>query len=406
MSSIPNSAPAPLKINESVLLLILAAVNFTHIMDFVVMAPLSPILRDELHISTRQFGFLLSSYTLSAAAAGVIGSFFIDKFDRRNSLLFLYVGFTVSNLACAVSNDYYSFMAARILAGGFGGVLGSVILSVVGDVVPQERRGKATGIVMSAFSAASVVGIPTGIYLANKINWHAPFYLLTILSALVLVAAWLYMPSVTSHMNNPNKKSTIENIIDLFGTPNVRWSFLFMLLLMIAGLTVVPFLSDYIVRNVGMAKEDLGLIYICGGLATVVSSPLAGRLADTFGKQRVFVLAAVLSMIPIYVMTHLPPSPYGVILSFSTLFFIFFGARFVPAMSMMTSSVEMRQRGSFMSINSSVQQIGSSIAVALAGFVVHNAADGSLINFDLCGLIAIAATIGCIFVSFKVKQVS
>jgi predicted MFS family arabinose efflux permease len=401
-----SAAIAPVKINENLLLFILAAINFTHIMDFVVMAPLSPILRDELLISSKQFGFLLSSYTLSAAVAGVVSSFFIDKFDRRNSLLFLYAGFTISNFACAISNDYYTFMAARILAGGFGGVLGSVIFSILGDVIPQERRGKATGIVMSAFSAASVVGIPTGIYLANKLDWHAPFYLLTILSFVVLLPAWFYMPSVTSHLNNPNKKPALEKIMDLFATPNVRWSFLFMILLMMAGLTVVPFLSDYLVRNVGIDRADLGLVYIFGGLGTVISGPLTGKLADKFGKQKVFVVAGIISVIPIYIMTHLPPSSYILTLTMSSIFFIFFGARFVPAMSMMTSSVDVRQRGSFMSINSSVQQMGSSMAVAMAGAVVINAPDGSLVNFGWCGIISIIATIACIAVSFKVKQVS
>ncbi|HVD99732.1 MAG TPA: MFS transporter [Cytophagaceae bacterium] len=406
MISQKTSALAQPKINEGLLLFILAAVNFTHIMDFVVMAPLNTILRNELSINSKQFGFLLASYTLSAAVAGVIGSFFIDRFDRRKSLLFLYIGFTISNLACALSNDYYTFMAARILAGGFGGMLGSLIFSIIGDAVPQERRGKATGIVMAAFSVASVIGIPAGLHLAVELNWHAPFYLLTILSALIFIAAFVFMPSLTLHMNNRLAKSSLENIFDLFATPNVRWSFLFMLLLMMAGLTVVPFLSDYVVRNVGLDVSDLRYVYICGGLATVVFSPLAGRLADKYGKQKVFLIAGFISIIPIYIMTHLPASSLAFTLCMSTLFFIFFGARFVPAISMMTSSVDMKQRGSFMSINSTVQQLGSSLAISLAGIVVTNAPDGSLINFGTCGVIAIVATIGCILVSFKVKQVS
>ncbi len=392
--------------NENLLLFLLAAINFTHIMDFVVMAPLSPILRNELSISSREFGFLLSSYTLSAAVSGIVGSFFIDKFDRKNALLVLYIGFIISNFACAVSINYETFMAARILAGAFGGIMGSVIFSIIGDTIPQERRGKATGIVMSAFSAASVIGIPTGLYLANHFNWHAPFYLLTILSILVLIPAWRLLPSIVSHLDNPDKNSTVKKIGTLLQTPNVRWSLLFMVLLMTAGLTIVPFLSDYLVQNVGLANEDLGLVYIFGGLATVVSGPLVGKLADKFGKQRVFVIAGIISIAPIYILTTLGPSSYPFILSMSTIFFIFFGARFVPAMSMMTSSVELRQRGSFMSISSSVQQMGSSMAVALAGLIITNNADGSLNSYNICGIVAIIATVFCILVSYKVKQVS
>jgi predicted MFS family arabinose efflux permease len=403
LSSGTSSAHLPIK--ESMLLLLLAAINFTHIMDFVIMAPLNPFLRDELSISTKQFGLLLSSYTLSAALGGIIGAFFIDKFDRRKSLLLLYIGFTLGNFICAIADHYATFMAARILAGGFGGVLGSIIFSIIGDVVPPERRGKATGFVMAAFSAASILGIPAGIYLANHLNWHAPFYLLAGLSILVLLSIWFYMPSITSHIQT-GPQSSGQKILALFASANVRWALFFMVLLMLAGFTVVPFLSDYLVSNVGIDKGDLGFVYLFGGLATVISSPLTGRLADKFGKQKVFVWGAISSLVPIYIMTHLPPSSYTFTFIMSTLFFIVFGARFVPAIAMITSSVQMYQRGSFMSISSSVQQIGSSIAVGIAGLIVHNTPDGTMQNFGLCGIIACIATLLCIFVSYKIKQVS
>ena len=400
-----KEASTPAKVNENLLLLILAAINFTHIMDFVIMAPLNPILSIHLSINPQQFSFLQASYAISAGIAGIVGSFFVDKYDRRSTLLFLYSGFMLSNLACAIAPDYYTLMSARIIAGSFGGVLGSVILSVVGDVIPQERRGRATGIVMAAFSAASVIGIPIGIRLANNFHWHAPFYFLTIASLVVLAFTWMKMPSITSHMKNASSSSTLDKIKALFLNSNVRWSFLFMSLLMISGLTVVPFLSDYIVKNAKLSLKDLDYVYFFGGLATAISGPVTGRLADKFGKPRVFMIAAIISIVPIYIMTHLTSSSYAWILSMSSLFFIFFGARFVPAMSMMTSSVEIRQRGSFMSINSSVQQFSSSLAIIIAGAIVVNK-NGELENFGTCGIIAIVATIACILVSLKVKQVS
>ena len=400
-----NTAPA-VPIKEGLLLFILAAINFTHIMDFVIMAPLNPILSKALSLSPQKFSFLQASYALSAGLAGIAGAFFVDKFDRRTTLIFLYSGFTISNLACAISPEYYSLMTSRTLAGAFGGVLGSVLLSVVGDVIPQERRGKATGIVMSAFSAASVIGLPIGIILGKNIDWHAPFYFITILSLIVLIFTWLKMPSITSHINNLNFDATLQKIKGLFLNPNVRWSFLFMSLLMISGLTVVPFLSDYIVNNIKLSEDNLHHVYFYGGLATAISGPLTGRLADKFGKPRVFLIAGLISVIPIYIMTHLPESSYGFTLVMSSIFFIFFGARFVPAMSMMTSSVELRQRGSFMSINSSIQQFSSSIAILTAGAIIVKNNNGSLENFGICGIISIVALVACILVSFKLKQVS
>ncbi len=400
-----NSTPA-VPIKEGLLLFILAAINFTHIMDFVIMAPLNPFLTEALSLSPQRFSLLQASYALSAGVAGIAGAFFVDKFDRRTTLIFLYSGFTISNFACAISPEYYSLMTSRILAGAFGGVLGSVILSVVGDVIPQERRGKATGIVMAAFSAASVIGLPIGILLADVFDWHAPFYFITLLSLIVLLFTWFKMPSITSHVTNLDFSGTLQKIKGLFLNPNVRWSFLFMSLLMISGLTVVPFLSDYLVKNAGLSKGDLYLVYFFGGIATAISGPLTGRLADKFGKPRVFLIAGIISVIPVYIMTHLPASSYTWILTMSSIFFIFFGARFVPAMSMMTSSVELRQRGSFMSINSSIQQFSSSLAILAAGAIIVKNNNGSLENFGICGIISIVALVACILVSFKVKQVS
>ena len=214
------------------------------------------------------------------------------------------------------------------------------------------------------------------------------------------------MPSITSHLTNPNPATTIQKIKTLFLNTNVRWSFLFTSLLMISGLVVVPFLSDYFVKNVKLNRLDLDYVYFFGGLATAISGPLTGRLADKYGKPKVFLIAAVISILPIYIVTHLPASNYLLTLSMSSLFFVFFGARFVPAMSMMTSSVAIQQRGSFMSINSSVQQFSSSIAILIAGAIVVNNAHGELENFGVCGVISIVATVLCILVSFKVKQIS
>ncbi len=394
------------QISEGLLLLTLASINFVHIMDFVVMAPLNPILRQALNINTKEFSLLLGSYNVAAAISGIVGSFIIDRYDRRTALIFLVIGFTVSNLACAVSQDFNLLMISRIMAGAFGGVLGSLVLSIVGDSVPQERRGKATGIVMAAFSAASVLGIPTGLFLASKFDWHAPFFLLTGLSLLVLLLVFFKMPSITKHMENKSGETQVQKILSIFANKNLLWSFLMTIFLMLAGFTIVPFLSDYNVNNLGIPLDHLLYIYIFGGLASAVSSPLTGKLADKYGKHKVFVVAATLSMIPIYAVTHISAMPEYQVYILSTIFFIFFGARFVPAISMVTSSVEVRQRGSFMSINSSVQQFSSALALLISGSILVNAPDGSLVNFGTCGVIACIATVICIGISYKVKQVS
>src|SRR6478609_1682926 len=267
------------KVSEGLLLAMLAMVNFTHIMDLVIMMPMNPILQRDLVIDNKMFGLLVASYAGSAGVTGIIGSFFIDKFDRRKALIYIYAGFLIATLGCAISGGYTLLLIARSFAGAFGGLLGAIVLSVIGDVIPMERRGRAMGIVMSAFSVASVVGIPTGLYLANTVNWAAPFWLVSALGAIVFVFLLLKFPSITVHMKKSDT-GAVERFLSIFRIVNARWSLLFNFTLMMAGMTVVPFIADYMVKNVGLKTDQLMYIYMFGGLVTVVSGPIVGKLSD------------------------------------------------------------------------------------------------------------------------------
>jgi predicted MFS family arabinose efflux permease len=418
-----KQVPPIIFVNEKLLLFVLASIQFTHIMDFVIMAPLGPYLKEVFAIETKQTSFLIAIYALSAGVSGFFGTFFIDKFDRKNALQFLYIGFIISNLLCALSNTYNALLISRIIAGGFGGILGALVFAIIGDAIPYERRGKATGIVMSAFSLASIIGIPIGLYLAANITWQMPFVMLTVLSSIVLIITYFFFPSMKGHITGKKEgdhKSfgiidTIKNAfndataltLSILSNSNLRWALFFTIMLMMAGFTVVPFLSDYMVNNVGLDKEkQVPLIYFFGGLATVISGPLVGILTDKFGKHRMFMIAAVISIVPVLLITHLGRAPIPYVFTVSTIFFIFFGARFIPAMSMITSSVEPSKRGSFMSINSSVQQLSSFFATLGAGLFISNTTEHELVNFNYVGIFACFACIACMAISFKVSKVS
>ncbi|ABG57615.1 MFS transporter [Cytophaga hutchinsonii] len=395
-------------INEGLLIAMLAAINFTHIMDFVIMAPLSATLKIAMSITTKEFGYLVSIYTFAAAVGAIIAFFKIDKYDRRTAIIFVYTGFIVANILCALAPQYKFFMLARLFAGLFGGVLNVLIMSVIGDVIPLERRGKATGMVMAAFSAASVIGIPSGLILADIFkDYHAPFWLLSILSALVGFVLVFKFPSIKSHMEFEGAKTPpMEIIKEYMQNSNVRRALLFIFLLMIAGFSVVPFISDYLVNNVGLDLKELKYVYLCGGLATVASSIFIGRLSDKLGKVKTFIIAALVSVAPIAIVTVLPVMPLKHVLLFNVLFFMCFGARFVPAMTLMTSCVQPKRRGSFLSVSSAIQQLGSGVAVLIASAIIVNGPKGELHNFGWVGIVACVATVISILLSVRIKEVS
>ncbi len=402
----PDSIIPPPVLREGWLLFILAVVQFTHIIDFVIMMPLGPQLMRIFEINPKQFGLLVSAYTFAAAFSGIISTFFIDKFDRKNALLVLYVGFIVGTFCCAIAPTYEFLLLARVLAGAFGGVIGALVFSIIGDVIPEERRGSATGKVMAAFSAASIIGIPVGLYLASISSWHAPFLGLAGLSVLVLLIAFKFLPSMKGHLTNTVNSNPVEVVFTILRNKNLLWALALMVMLTLAGFTVVPFISPYMVGNIGFAETELALIYLCGGLASVVTSQMAGRLADKYGKQRIFIYTALFSIIPILLVTNMPRVPHYLALIITTTFFIGFGARFVPAVSLVTSSVEKRLRGSFMSFQSSVQQLAAGLSAFLSGLIVQKTATGELLHFNTVGILACVATVICMFIITRLKAVS
>lgn len=389
---------------ERIILFTLAAINFAHIMDFMIIMPLGDMLMKVFEITPQQFSLIVSSYTFTAGIFGFIAAFFIDRFDRRSALLFLNGGFVIGTLACALAPGYVLLMIARSLTGAFGGVLGALLLSVVADVVPEERRGQGMGIVMAAFSAASVAGVPFGYFLAEQFSWHAPFLLLAALGLIISWAIWKYIPSLRAHMvkkaDRPGIKKVLSNAVSL---PNQQLALVFMMMMMLGQFSIIPFIAPYMIRNVGFEGEQITYIYLVGGALTIFTSPLVGRLADKYGKKLVFTVSASLGLIPIFLITHMPPVPVAAALVVTGLFFILSGGRMIPAMAMITSSVKPQNRGSFMSINSSVQQLSSGLASIVAGLIVIDTG-GALERYNYVGYFAIVITIVCILLGQKIRS--
>ncbi len=392
--------------SERLLLFTLAAINFTHIVDFMIMMPLGPQLMRLFDISPQQFSALVSTYTFSAGIASFAGAFLLDRFDRKRALFVAYAGFVIGTFACALSPSYYTLLTARMVTGSFGGVLSAVILSIIGDVVPYERRATAMGVVMAAFSVASIFGVPAGLYLANLSSWHMPFLCLGLLSLTLFFPIVLIVPTLRSHLSAEAPHPSPYRIITSVAlNGNNRSALGFTMMLVLGHFTIIPFFAPFMVTNVGFTESQLTYIYLLGGAVTIFTSPLIGRLADRIGKPKVFTIFALLALLPLFLITNLQHTALPIALLITTVFFVTSNGRWVPAMAMVTSAVAQQNRGKFLSINSAVQQLTAGVAAAFAGSIVTKDASGALLHYHYVGYIAIAVSVLAIFVGRRLQAV-
>jgi predicted MFS family arabinose efflux permease len=386
-------------VNERWLLLALAGIQFTAVVDFLIIMPLGPQYMRVFKIDPGQFGLIVSAYAISAGLAGIAAGFVLDHADRKTALLYLYGGFTLGTLFCALAPTYPLLVAARAIAGAFGGVTGALILAIVGDVVPEERRGAAMGLVMSSFSVASICGVPIGLLLASHLNWHVPFFVLAALSAIIWAAAYFLLPSLREHLRHGEGQHPAARMLAVLGHKDHQMAFVFMAILTATGFTIFPYLSTYMVANAGLTEKQLPLIYLFGGGATIFSMNWIGRWADRAGKLHVFTWMSFLATIPILAVTNLPRVPLVLAIAASTVFMVCMSGRMVPAMALMTASIEARYRGGFMSINSSVQQFASGLAAYASGRILGQAATGEVTRFPVIGLFSVVCAVTCVYLA-------
>jgi predicted MFS family arabinose efflux permease len=392
--------------NERLVLLLLAAIQFTTNLDFLIILPLGPQYMRVMHITPAQFNIMVASYAIAAGISGVAAGFFLDLFDRKVALLWLFLGFAVGTFLCALSPTYHLLVAARAIAGMFGGVTGAVILAIVGDVIPEHRRGAAMGLVMSAFSVASIVGVPLGLVLASSFNWHVPFYAIAGISMPILIAVYRYVPPLRGHLEHARDQHPAARMLAVLLQPSHQMAFLFMAILTCAGFTIFPTMATYMVYNVGLTEKQLPFIYLAGGICTLFSMNLIGRWADRSGKQRVFTYMSILALFPVLALTNLHRVPLVAALAVSTTLMICMSGRFVPAMSMMTSTVESRYRGGFMSVNSSVQQFSCGLAAWVSGGIIGQGRNDEITHYPIAGFLSLGCVLACIWLSRFLRPAS
>ena len=379
--------------------------QFTHVLDFMIMMPLGPQFMRIFALDPQQFAALVSAYTFAAAASGFVSAFWIDRFGRKRALLTMYAGFILATVLCGVAPTYAALLAARIVAGLFGGVIGALVMTIVADALPYARRARGTALVASAFSLAAVLGVPLGLWFAAQYSWRMPFLALAALSVAVGAVAWRVLPPLDANISDSPRRNPLAQLRAIFGVRNHLTAFAFIVALMLSVFTVIPFFAPYNVANVGIAEAELPYIYFAGGLTTLFTAQVIGYLADKYGKKRVFTVLAFISLVPILVTTHLPRMPLAWVLASTVTFFVFVPGRFGPAMALMTGSVSPRLRGSFMSFNASVQQLGSGVAAYIAGLIIGRAGDGTLTRYGWVGWLSAGFMLLAILLAWRIHVI-
>jgi predicted MFS family arabinose efflux permease len=369
---------------------ILAFLQFTIILDFMIISPLGAIVIPALHISPRQFGWAVSSYAFSAAISGISAAGFADRFDRKRLLLFFYGGFILGTALCALAPDYHFLLLARIVTGLFGGVIGSVILAIATDLFSLEMRGRVMGFIQTAFAAAQVLGLPAGIYFANRWSWHIPFVAIIAIALPVSVVIMFYMKPVNAHLKLKQEHSPWRHLASTLFEPKYTLAFVVTTLLATGGYMLMPFGSAYIVNNIGLPLKSLPTIYLITGLCTVFIGPLVGKASDRFGKFQTFFFGTLVSIIMTVIYTNLGPASLTAVIVINVLLFIGIFSRMIPSQALISAIPEVTKRGSFNAISASLQQFSGGIASAAAGLIIARSGTGELLHFDWLGDVVIA----------------
>jgi len=367
------------------------------------MMPLGNYLMPFFKITPQQFTLLVAAYTISAGISGFVAAFFVDKYDRKKILLIGYSGFLLGTIACGFAPSYLLLLFSRIFAGIFGGLIGAQVLSIVADTFTYERRGAAMGAVMSSFSIASTFGVPFSLYLANIISWHLPFLFIGFVGIVLIPLINKYVPSMDAHIIVVDqKRDKLAVLTSVLKNPKQRLALLFSGLIMMGHFLIIPFINPYMEFNNGYSKHQTPLIYLVGGIAAFFASNILGRLSDKFGKLRVFIICIIVSLPLVVIITNMPPIFFPIVLTFFAVWFIVATGRGVTAQAMISNVVETEKRGSFMSFNSSVQQLGTGVASLVAGFIVLEGAGGKIMRYSWLGYLSIAVLLICAWLGYKI----
>ncbi|MFP7654368.1 MFS transporter [Chryseobacterium proteolyticum] len=399
--------PLPFTGYQKFVIFILAITQFTVILDFMVMSPLGDMLMKSLSLKPSAFGFAVSAYAFSAGVSGLLTAGFADRFDRKKLLLFFYIGFIIGTIFCGMAQSYAALVAARIITGLFGGVIGSISMAIITDLFVLQQRGRVMGFIQMGFGGSQVLGVPIGLYLANKWGWEAPFWMVAALSVVIAVLIFLKLQPVNKHLSVQRDKSAFQHLWHTIAKSNYRVGFAATALLSIGGFMMMPFGSAFAVNNLGLTNEQLPMLFMVSGVSSLVIMPLIGKLSDKVDKFKIFAIASVWMMGMCVLYTNLSVTPLWLVMIFNILMMIGIMSRMIPSSALTSAIPDLQDRGAFMSINSSLQQIAGGIAAAVAGVIVTQKSKGApLEHYNIVGYVIVAISILGIFLMWRVDNLA
>ena len=383
---------------------LLAFLQFAVILDFMIMAPLGALIMPTLAISPKQFGLVVSAYAFSAGVSGFITAGFADRFDRKKILMFFYAGFLVGTLWCGLASTFELLLAARVFTGLFGGVIGSVVLAIATDLFDVSLRGRVMGLIQTAFAASQVLGLPLGLFLSNRWNWHAPFIVLAALGVAGLVVISAKLKPVDAHLGKPQEHSPFMHLFHTITEPRHLLAFLTVTLLATGGFMLMPFSSAFLVHNLGIELDRLPTIYFFTGVCTMVFGPLIGKAADKFGKFKVFLFGSLLSIVMVVVYTHLEATSLAAVVLINVVMFVGIFSRMIPFQALSSQVPEATKRGAYNAISASIQQVSGGIASLVAGHIVTQGAGGRIEHFPVVGYVVVGTTLVAVGLVWNIQR--
>nr|PZN64203.1 MAG: MFS transporter [Pseudomonadota bacterium] len=405
MSSAAASASRPVFTGyQKAVIAMLAFLQFAVIIDFMLMAPLGALIMPALDATTAQFGTVVSAYAFAAGASGFLAAGFADRFDRKKLLLFFYGGFIIGTAWCGLADSFPSLLAARVFTGLFGGVIGSVVLAIATDLFPVEQRGRVMGFIQTAFAASQILGIPVGIWLSTRWDWHTPFLSLAVLSLAVGVLIALVMRPVAGHLKLRQEHSPLAHLFHTLVEPRHLLSFVAMLFLATGGFMLMPFSSAFTVYNLGIDLDHLPVIYLVTGCAMIFIGPVVGKATDAFGKLPMFFMGTTVMAVMVLIYTHLDRSTLLVVTLINVVMFFGIFSRMIPFQALMTQVPAVTHRGSFNAVSASLSQLAGGLASLVAGHIVTEGVDGRLHHYDVAGYVVVITGIVACFLTWRIYR--